>query len=157
MNDNKKEYGFTLIELLISITIVGILIAIAIPIFNVFRERAYNASAMSHINVIRTAEEGWFTSNFTYIAVPPAIGPGPTGPFPNQNAPSGVGYQVGLPSSTGFVSYTGHNRGTKVFANNIAGASDLRMWRVKQTASAATEAQALPAGAFLTSAWGAAL
>jgi len=157
MRDNKKEYGFTLIEVLISIVIVGILIAIAIPVLSSFRERAYNASAMSHINVIRTAEEGWFTSNHTYIAVSSAIGPGPTGPFPSQNAPSGVGYQVGLPSPTGFVSYTGHNKGSKVFSNSIVETSDLRMWRLKQTASAASEAQTLPSTAFLTSAWGAVL
>jgi len=155
MNDiRKNNNGFTLIELLISIAIVGILIAIAIPIFGVFRERAYNASAMSHINIIRTAEEGWFTSNFTYIAVIPAEGPGPTGPFPSQNAPAGVGYQVGLPNTTGFVSYTGHNKGTRVFANSIAGGSELRMLRLKQTANASTEAQALPTAAFLIPAWG---
>lgn len=157
MSNQRNSHGFTLIELLISIAIVGILIAIAIPIYASFRERAYNASAMSHLNVIRTAEEGWHASNSAYAVVPPAEGPGPTGPFPNQNAPAGVGYQVGLPNATGFVSYTGHSKGSKVFANSIAAGSDLRMWRLKQIANASTEAQALSVAAFLTPAWGSAL
>ena len=53
----KNRKGFTLVELLIVVAIIGILAAIALPQFGVYRRRGYNAAATSDLRNIRTTEE----------------------------------------------------------------------------------------------------
>jgi type IV pilus assembly protein PilA len=62
--DNKK--GFTLIELMIVIAIIGILAAIAIPQFIVYRTRSYNSSADADLRNACTAQEAYFVNESTY-------------------------------------------------------------------------------------------
>lgn len=61
-----SESGFTLIELMIVIAIIGILAAIAIPQFNAYRARSYNASANTDLRNAMTAQEGYFIDKDTY-------------------------------------------------------------------------------------------
>ena len=56
----KDEKGFTLIELMIVIAIIGILAAIAIPQFNAYRARSYNASANADMRNLQTSMEGYY-------------------------------------------------------------------------------------------------
>src|ERR1700742_1184985 len=60
--DNKDE-GFTLIELLVVIIIIGILAAIAIPVFLNQRQKGYDAQAKSDLRNMATAEETYLTDN----------------------------------------------------------------------------------------------
>lgn len=55
-----NEKGFTLIELMIVIAIIGILAAIAIPQFSKYRQRSFNASALSDLRNVRTDVEGYY-------------------------------------------------------------------------------------------------
>lgn len=58
--------GFTLIELMIVIAIVGILAAVAIPQFNAYRAKSFNAAAEADLRNAATAQEGYFTDHEEY-------------------------------------------------------------------------------------------
>jgi type IV pilus assembly protein PilA len=65
----EREGGFTLIELLVVIIIIGILAAIAIPVFLNQRKKAVSASIKSDLRTAATALETYFTDNQAYNAV----------------------------------------------------------------------------------------
>ena len=64
----RNEKGFTLVELLVVIAIIGILAAIAIPQFQEYRQRGYDAGARSDLRNAATAEEAYFIDNDTYVS-----------------------------------------------------------------------------------------
>jgi type IV pilus assembly protein PilA len=59
----EREGGFTLIELLVVIIIIGILAAIAIPVFLNQRKKGYDAQVKSDLRNAATAEETYLTDN----------------------------------------------------------------------------------------------
>lgn len=63
------EGGFTLTELLVVIMIIGILLAIAIPAYLGFRERANQAAANSTVRAVIPAVETYFSDNNTYAGM----------------------------------------------------------------------------------------
>ncbi|WP_084103661.1 prepilin-type N-terminal cleavage/methylation domain-containing protein [Demequina sp. NBRC 110056] len=62
----EKDQGFTLIELLVVIIIIGILAAIAIPVFLNQRERAVDSGVESDLRNIATNVETFFVDNQRY-------------------------------------------------------------------------------------------
>jgi type IV pilus assembly protein PilA len=65
----EREGGFTLIELLVVIIIIGILAAIAIPVFLNQRKKGYEASMKSDLRTVANEMETYFTDNQTYAGI----------------------------------------------------------------------------------------
>jgi type IV pilus assembly protein PilA len=65
----EREGGFTLIELLVVIIIIGILAAIAIPVFLNQRKKAVDASMKSDARTVANEEETYYVDNQVYTAV----------------------------------------------------------------------------------------
>jgi prepilin-type N-terminal cleavage/methylation domain-containing protein len=66
------EEGFTLIELLVVIIIIGILAAIAIPVYLNQRQKAFVASVKSDLQSAATSEEAYYTDAVAYVAGAPS-------------------------------------------------------------------------------------
>src|SRR5471032_2940618 len=64
----KKDQGFTLIELLVVIIIIGILAAIAIPVFLSQRKKGYEASMKSDLRNSAAEFETYYTDAGSYPA-----------------------------------------------------------------------------------------
>jgi type IV pilus assembly protein PilA len=69
-----REEGFTLIELLVVIIIIGILAAIAIPVFLNQRTKGYDAQAKADAHNLGTLEETYQVDNSTYAGANGATG-----------------------------------------------------------------------------------
>ncbi|MEU4558807.1 prepilin-type N-terminal cleavage/methylation domain-containing protein [Actinoplanes sp. NPDC023936] len=59
----KDDEGFTLIELLVVVVIIGVLVAIAVPVYLNYRQGAADKSAQSDVRGAISAVEQFYTNN----------------------------------------------------------------------------------------------
>lgn len=70
----RRTRGFTLIELMITVAILGIILAIALPSYSAYIRKSRRADAMASLSAAQTALERCYAANFTY-ANPPCADP----------------------------------------------------------------------------------
>ena len=101
------EGGFTLIELLVVIIIIGILAAIAIPVFLNQRKSGYDAGAKSDVKNTATALETYYTDNNAYTSA--------TGSLPNwAKSAHTTSVTISLVGTTGY-KFDGKSESNKHF------------------------------------------
>ena len=103
------EGGFTLIELLVVIIIIGILLAIAVPSYLGFRDRANDSAAKANVRAIIPAIEAFYSDHGTYVGMHLTGAPANPGPLdasydqsidPTKYSLSGLGASTYCISST---------------------------------------------------------
>ncbi len=62
-----KQAAFTLLELLTTVSVIGILSAIAIPQFAEYKAKGFDARAKADLRDVAAAEEAYYSENFHYV------------------------------------------------------------------------------------------
>lgn len=71
----KTQHGFTLMELMITLVVIAILTAVALPSYTSYVTRGKIPDATSNLSTKRAQMEQWFQDNQTYLANAAGVSP----------------------------------------------------------------------------------
>jgi type IV pilus assembly protein PilA len=100
LRNKKDDEGFTLIELLVVVVIIGVLVAIAVPVYLNYRKGAADKSAQSDVRGAVSAIEQYYTDNGNVY--PADIAATATSPITLTKQTNGTDGTITLSSSTNF-------------------------------------------------------
>ncbi|PKQ19947.1 MAG: hypothetical protein CVT66_07315 [Actinobacteria bacterium HGW-Actinobacteria-6] len=113
----KKDEGFTLVELMVVVLIIGILVAIAIPVFNSASESARLRTCQSNQRTIEGAVQQYLASNPTLTWASSVINT--TNTLTSGAAPY-IKTAPTCPSAVAGTNFYGVNASGTVTADNLA-------------------------------------
>lgn len=114
----KSDEGFTLIELLVVVVIIGVLVAIAVPVYLNYRKGAADKSAQSDVRGAVSAIEQYYTDNGnTY---PPSLTAKATASF-TLGASTTAKVTLSDKSEMWYTLISGSTQSYKVCATNTGG------------------------------------
>jgi prepilin-type N-terminal cleavage/methylation domain-containing protein len=139
----REERGFTLIELLVVVAIIGVLVAIALPVFLGQRAKAEDARAQANVREAATAINVFYTEN----DAAPTVAPG--SPYPDAGVPlAGSGFSGSNPDvklvATGTAATANWCVSTPGSGRTIGGVA-ANFWFQTETGGTPEHAAALPA------------
>jgi type IV pilus assembly protein PilA len=104
--------GFTLMELLVVVAIIGTLAAIAIPQFAAYRQKGFDAQAVSDLRNAAKAEEAYFATHLQYIVCTTAGACATT--LPGLNVSPSTSMAMEMVGTEGFMGTATSSKGTGI-------------------------------------------
>ncbi len=129
LRNKKADEGFTLIELLVVVVIIGVLVAIAVPVYLNYRKGAADKSAQSDVRGAVSAIEQYYTDNSnTYPAETGLASKTASFNLSGGSTTSGPGWVTLSDKTTLTYKYTANSLSYLVCAKNTGGSGKLYVY-----------------------------